>query len=74
MKKAKKILGRVRISHSYIVDMSNKDMVQEAKDCLYEDLMNAYKYDELAGWIDVEEDKNAKESDIADFLKEENEA
>lgn len=70
-KKKKMRLGRVCINHSYVVDLDNPDMVQEAKDCLYEDLMNAYKYNEFGDNIDVVEDKTASEEDIPEFLLEE---
>ena len=66
--KKKKRFGRVGIRHSYVVDLDDKGMIQEAKDCLYEDLMSAYKYDEIHTYIDVEEDPNADEADIPEFL------
>ena len=66
----KKRLGRVIIRCSYIVDLENEDMISEAKDCIYEDIMNAVKFDELQNYIEVVEDKTAKVSDIPDFLKE----
>ena len=61
-------LGKVCISHSYIVDLDNQDMVDEAKDCFYEDICNAIKYDEIYGDIKVVEAPEAKESDIPEFL------
>jgi len=69
-KKAKKKmrLGRVVISMAYVVDLDNDDMVQEAKDCLYEDVMNAVKYEEIGTYMDVMEDKKAKPGDIPEFL------
>ena len=67
--KNKKPLGRVCISLSYVVDLNNKDMIDEAKECLMEDLMNIFKYNELHDHIDIVEDKKAKEKDIPDFLK-----
>lgn len=70
MPKKKKRFGRVVVRCSYVVDLDNKDMISEAKDCIYEDVMNAVKYDELQNYIEVVEDKSAKESDIPDFLKE----
>jgi hypothetical protein len=45
-------------------------MISEAKDCLYEDILNAVKYNELHEYIRVVEDKTAKVSDIPEFLKE----
>jgi len=64
----KKRLGRVCINHTYVVDLNNKDMIREAVDCLYEDLMNAVKYDELQDWIHVVADPTATEDDIPEFL------
>ena len=55
----------------YVVDLDNEEMIDEAKNALYEDLMSAYKYDEIYNNIDVtEEDKSLKESDIPEFLLE----
>ena len=69
-KKAKKRLGRVGIKLNYVVDLDNADMVQYAKDCIFEDLMNSQKYNELGGMIDVWEDKTASTGDIPEFLTE----
>jgi hypothetical protein len=68
-KKTKKRYGVVCLRNRYVVDMDNRDMIGEAKECLYEDLMNAVKYDELGANIDVIEDKTVNEADIPDFLK-----
>lgn len=67
--KNKKRLGRVCISLSYVVDLDDEVMVDEARECLYEDIMNIFKYNELHDHIDIVEDKRAKEKDIPDFLK-----
>ena len=66
--KKKKRFGRVGIHLSYVVDLDDKDMIEEAKDCFYEDIMNAYKYDELHTWVDVFPDSNVDETDIPEFL------
>jgi hypothetical protein len=66
-------LGRVHIGAGYIVDLDNPDMVDEAKECLYEDIMNAVKYDELDSYVDVMEDPTVNEGDIPEFLKHEEE-
>ena len=64
-------LGKVKIEMEYVVDLDNEDMIEEAKNALYEDLMNAYKYDEIYNHIEVtEQDKTLKESDISEFLLE----
>lgn len=65
-------LGKVKIELEYIVDLDNQDMVDQAKNALYEDLMNAAKYEELFDMIEVtDEDKTLKEEDIPEFLIEE---
>lgn len=61
-------LGRVCINISYVVDLNNEIMVEEAKDAVYEDLCAAVKSDELYSNITVIEDKKAKLKDIPDFL------
>ena len=72
MKKNKKRIGKVCINIEYVVEMDNEEMVERAKRCLVEDLMNIAKYDEYEANIDVVEDKKAKESDIPEFLQEDN--
>lgn len=64
----KKRLGRVYIDFGYIVDLDNKEMVDEARNCLIEDLMNAFKYSELEQYVDVEEAPDASEDSIPEFL------
>ena len=67
-KSAGKRLGKVYISSEYVVDLDNKYMVDEAKECMLEDLLNAVKFDELPSWINVAEDDNLSEADIPEFL------
>jgi hypothetical protein len=66
-------LGKVRLTHvEYVVDLNNEDMVNHAKDALFEDIRNAVYHEEIwDGWIEVEEDKKGelKPEDIAEFLK-----
>jgi hypothetical protein len=64
-------LGKVRLVSEYVVNLDNEDMVEDAKICLYEDIMNAVKFDELPSYIDVVEAPEACESDIPEFLKRE---
>lgn len=67
-------LGKVKIELEYVVDLDNDEMINDAKNAIYEDLMAAYKYDELFDAIHVtDEDKTLKEEDIPEFLKEEDE-
>lgn len=63
-------LGRVAINSGYIVDLDDDEMVQRAKDALYEDVDNAVKYNEIYNWIEIEQDVDAKEKDISTFLLE----
>lgn len=66
-------LGKVRILTEYVVDLDDEGMVSSAQLSLYEDLMNAVKYDELEAWIDIVPAPEADESDIPEFLKDEEE-
>lgn len=68
----KKRLGRVCIDFGYIVDLDNPEMVEDAKQCLLEDMMNAFKYGEIVQYIDVEEAPDAHEDAIPEFLLEPN--
>ncbi len=62
--------GKVFIDLGYYVDLDDESMVNHAKECVYEDIMSAVKYDELFNWIRVEEDPTVKPVDIPDFLQE----
>ena len=61
-------LGRVVLKIGYVVDLDNQEMVDHGKDCAYEDIMNAVKYDEVHNWIDVVPAPDASENDIPEFL------
>lgn len=63
-------LGRVTLNLDYVVDMDNPEMVRQATECFYEDLMAGYKYDNIMNWIDVVEDNTATEDMIPEFLLE----
>jgi hypothetical protein len=64
-------LGVVKI-HEYVVDLDNEEMVDDAKDALWEDISNAIKFNEYPNFT-VEEREGLSESEIPDFLKEMNE-
>lgn len=64
----KKRLGRVYIDFGYIVDLDNKEMVDDARTCLIEDLINAFKHSDIEQYIDVEEAPDASEDAIPEFL------
>lgn len=61
-------LGRVSFNINYVVDLDNKDMVAEAKQCVFEDVMDAVKHDEVTAHIKVAADETATENDIPEFL------
>ena len=61
-------LGRVTFNVSYVVDLDNKNMVDDAKQCVFEDVMNAVKHDEVAALITVATDSTATQEDIPEFL------
>lgn len=61
-------LGKVYISAQYVVDLDNESMVDDAKICIAEDIVNAVKYNELESYIKVEEDNSLFEADIPEFL------
>ena len=63
-----KRLGRVSLSVGYTVDLDNQEMVDEAKNCVVEDVMSMVKYNECDSWIKVEEDELLEEGDIPEFL------
>lgn len=58
-------LGKVCITHHYVVDLDNEEMVDGAKLELYEDIKNGFEY----SWMDIVEDSSLSESDIPEFLK-----
>ena len=64
-------LGRISLDLNYIIDMDNEEMVRHAIEALYEDLMQGVKYGDLANWIRISEDKDAKEDMIPEFLLDE---
>lgn len=61
-------LGRVSFNINYVVDLDNQDMVDEAKQCVFEDVMNAVKYDEVAAHIEIELAPAASKEEIPEFL------
>lgn len=62
--------GRI-VVYSYVVDLDNEEMVERAKTCAYEDIMNAVKYNEVGNLLSVEEASGLDPSDIPEFLKDE---
>jgi hypothetical protein len=68
-----KRLGRIQLNLSYVVDLNDDEMVQTAKECLFEDINSMVKHNELWETITIKDDPKAKESDISSFLLKENE-
>ena len=67
-------LKKVTLDLYYMVYDDDESMHEHAKNCLYEDIMNLVKYNELYDWIRVvDAPPNAKECDIPEFLLEEQE-
>jgi len=66
-----KRLGIVKLNMKYVVDLDDNDMVEEAKQCLYEDITSMLNADELFGAITIEPDSSLTWDDVPEFLKEE---
>jgi hypothetical protein len=64
-------MGLVRFELSYAVDLNDNEMVDHAKECLYEDVMSIVKHDETFNGIRVEENTEVSYDDIPEFLLEE---
>lgn len=64
-------LKKVTLDIYYVVRADDEEMIRHAKDCLYEDIMSAVKHDELFGLIRVVDAPEAAETDIPEFLLEE---
>ena len=67
-------LGKVEINYGYVVDLDNEEMVEQAEACLYEDLLQAFKFNEIEHWIGKKEadrfNPAYSEDDIPSFLTE----
>lgn len=62
-------LGRVAFDLGYVVDLDNNEMVDEAKECVLEDIHNAIKFGELDQYLEIQPaPANATEADIPEFL------
>jgi hypothetical protein len=59
---------KVTLDLYYVVRDDDQSMQEQAKQCLYEDIMNLVKYNELYDAIIVEDAPNATEKDITAFL------
>lgn len=63
-------MGKVVIHLEYPVDLNEPEMVDYAKESLYEDIASMIKYDEVSNVIAVQEDSNLSYDDIPEFLVE----
>ena len=63
---------RVRLSGDYTV-LNDPEMIQEARKALFEDIMNAAKYEELGDWITTEPAPDGNLDQVPDYLLEEGE-
>ena len=64
---------KVTLDLYYMVRDDDESMIEHAKHCLYEDIMNLVKYNELYDMITLVDAPNGKEEDIPEFLIEEQE-
>jgi hypothetical protein len=58
------------IDLGYVVPADNEEMIKEATNCFYEDLMNFVKYNELYDAIKIVEAPQSTAEDIPEFLRE----
>jgi hypothetical protein len=66
-------MGIVKVNREYVVDLDDQNMVDEAIECVHEDLTNAMKFDSLHSLIITEEDDTRSANDIPEFLIQEEE-
>lgn len=67
-------VGTVTLSRQYVVDLDDEDMVQQAKECIYEDLAQLLVknpgLEDFYEAFDVKPDETLTEDDIDDYLAE----
>lgn len=72
--KRKKRIGTITCTIKYVVDIDDVDMIEQAKDCFYEDLYQAIvktsDRSEFLAMLEVKHDPKLKETDIDQFLQE----
>ena len=47
-------LGKVEINYGYVVDLDDEEMVDHAKESIFQDMFNAYKYDNVESYIECD--------------------
>lgn len=71
-KKKKKRIGKITCAIEYVVDIDDLEMVEQAKDCFYEDLYQAIVNNdrsEVLAMLEVKQDRKLQEKDIEQFLR-----
>ena len=64
-------LGKVSFGSAYVVDLDNKEMVEHAKEAVYDDLQQAVKFGDAFNSLMVEAAPDAEEGEIPEFLLDE---
>ena len=59
---------KVMLDLYYMVRADDEQMIEHAKDCLLDDIMSLVKYEGLYNAINLVDAPGAKESDIPEFL------
>jgi hypothetical protein len=60
--------GLVSFSISYVVDLDDAEMIDEAREMLAEDVQDVIRYRDSWAAIEVKPDETATEADIDDYL------
>jgi len=60
---------RVQLSMSYLVPADNEEVINSAKDALYDDMMAAYKNDTLGSCLEVVPAPDATSDNVPEFLQ-----
>jgi hypothetical protein len=60
--------GRVSFSISYVVDLDDAEMIDEAREMLAGDVQDVIRYRDSWAAIEVKPDETATEADIHDYL------
>lgn len=64
-----KTLAKITIDLGYVVDINDPDMIEQARNAFYEDIMSMVKYGELGDAIEIgEPDPTLTTDDIPAFL------
>lgn len=64
-------MGKLIIELSYVVDLDNEEMVEHAKQLLYDDVTSLANDVDIHSWVATIEDSSLSERDIPSFLLDE---